>query len=234
MAEIVGAKSEEIGIMNFLSVNLQLMMVSFYQPTQTRYKILIEDKAFPSDHYVAESQIKLHNLNPDECLICLKPRKGEDTLRTQDILEAIEEQGDEIALVLFSGIQYFTGQLFNIKEITEAAHRKGCFIGWDLAHAVGNVELELHKWDVDFAVWCTYKYLNSGPGSIGALFLNEKHFNDSSLKRLNGWWGHDIGSRFEMSNKMKHANGASGYALSTAPSILLSCLNSSLEVRYLI
>ncbi|CAF0890984.1 unnamed protein product [Brachionus calyciflorus] len=230
MARLVGAKTEEVDLMNFLTVNLHLMMVSFYRPNEKRFKILLEEKAFPSDHYVVESQIKLNNLNPEECLLLLRPREGELTLRTEDILRVIEQEGDQIALVLLSGVHYFTGQLFKINEITQAAHSKGCYIGWDLAHAVGNVDLKLHDWNVDFAAWCTYKYLNSGAGSIGGVFLHEKHFEIANLKKLDGWWSHRFDTRFEMSNKIEYAIGASAYALSNPSILLCSCLKASLDI----
>ncbi|CAF0891022.1 unnamed protein product [Brachionus calyciflorus] len=229
MADLVGAKKDEIGIMNSLTVNLNLLLISFYQPIGKRTKILLEDNAFPSDHYTIESQLKLHNLEPKDHMICLKPREGEFTLRKEDILSTIEEKGDDIALVLFSGIQYFTGQLFPIQEISEAVHKKGCKVGFDLAHAVGNVKLKLHDWKVDFAVWCTYKYLNSGPGGIGAIFLHENNF-DYECKKLDGWWGHDLNTRFLMTNKMEYSLGASKYSMSTPPSILINCLATSLKI----
>eukprot|EP00128_Syssomonas_multiformis_P015395 Colp12_sorted_trinity150504_noHs@8438 len=175
MAKVVGAHPSEVAVMNSLTVNVHLMMVPFYTPTETRYKILIEDKAFPSDHYAVESQIRFHGRDPDDALVLLKPRAGENTLRTEDILEVIEKEGDSIALVMLSGVQYYTGQLFDIPTITKAAKAKGCSVGWDLAHAVGNAVLELHEWNVDFACWCSYKYLNSGPGSIAGIFVHSSH-----------------------------------------------------------
>lgn len=171
--------------------------MSFYKPTAKRNKILIENKAFPSDYYIVQSQIKFHGYNPDECLIAVKQRDGEVAWRTEDILKTIEERGEEIALVMLSGVQYFTGQLFDIKTITEAAHIKGCMVGFDLAHAVGNVVLKLHEWNVDFAAWCSYKYLNSGPGSISGIFVHKNH-HTAQLKRLSGWWGNKEETRFQM------------------------------------
>ncbi|XP_022787723.1 kynureninase-like [Stylophora pistillata] len=174
-ARIVGAKDIEVAIMNSLTVNLHLLLVPFYRPTPQRHKILIEAKAFPSDHYAVQSQISFHGYNPAEALIEATPREGEELLRTDDIVSLIEKHGDSIALVMFSGVQYYSGQFFDIKRITASAQKKGCVVGWDLAHAVGNVELHLHDWNVDFACWCSYKYLNSGPGGIAGAFVHEKH-----------------------------------------------------------
>lgn len=231
MAKIVGASMDEVNVLNFLTVNLHLMMISFYQPTDKRFKILLEDKAFPSDHYAVESQIKLHNLNPDDCMILIKPREGETYFRTEDIVKVIEDEGESLCLVLLSGLQYFTGQFFNIKTITAAAHKQGAYCGWDLAHAVGNCELKLNEWNVDFAAWCTYKYLNGGAGSIGGIFFHKKHHqNLSKFKKLDGWWSHRFETRFEMSNKMEYSKGAAAYGLSNTPMLLTSCLKSSLDI----
>lgn len=230
VAKLVGAKFDEVDIMNFLTVNLHVLMITFYQPNEKRYKIIIEEKAFPSDHYVVESQIKLHNLDVKDALILLKPREGENNFRTEDIIDRINKEGDTVALVLLSGVHYFTGQFFDIERITKAAHDKGCYIGWDLAHAIGNVELHLHDWDVDFAAWCSYKYLNSGAGAIGGIYLNEKHFDLKSFKKLDGWWSHRNETRFEMNNKMEYAKGAAGYAMSNPSMLLCSCLKSSLDI----
>uniref|UniRef100_H2LK44 Kynureninase n=1 Tax=Oryzias latipes TaxID=8090 RepID=H2LK44_ORYLA len=175
MAKVVGAKTSEVALMNGLTVNLHLLMLSFYKPTQSRHKVLLEAKAFPSDHYAVESQIRLRGLNPQHSMLMLSPREGEETLRTADILEAIEKEGDSIAVVMLSGVQYYTGQLFDMASITQAGHQKGCFVGFDCAHAAGNVELKLHDWGVDFACWCSYKYLNSGAGGLAAAFVHEKH-----------------------------------------------------------
>src|SRR6187549_2292033 len=203
LAEIVGAKPIEVVAMNQLTVNLHLMMVSFYRPTKTRFKILTEAGAFPSDQYAFESQLKFHGIKPSKGLIELKPRKGEHTLRTEDILLAIQEHGKELALVIFGGVQYYTGQFFNIKKITEAAHKAGAVAGFDLAHAAGNVQLSLHKHNVDFAVWCSYKYLNSGPGGISGAFIHERHAKDFTLPRFAGWWGHHEDERFQMKKGFK-------------------------------
>ncbi|XP_077990330.1 kynureninase-like [Glandiceps talaboti] len=228
-AKIVGAKTDEVAIMNGLSVNIHLLMISFYRPTKERHKILIEGKAFPSDHYVVESQIRLHGFDPEESLVLAEPREGEETLRTEDILRLIEEQGDSIAVVLFSGVQYYTGQLFDMKTITKAGHQKGCYVGFDLAHAVGNAEIELHDWDVDFACWCSYKYLNSGAGGIAGAFIHEKHAHNDFPKLL-GWWGHDMKTRFKMDNKMDLSPGAAGYRISNPSPLLASTLLASMDI----
>lgn len=230
MAKLIGASIDEVNLMNFLSVNLHLLMVSFYQPTEKRFKILIEDKAFPSDHYIVESQIKLHNLEPSECMVLIKPREGETYFRTEDIIKSIENEGDSLAVVLLSGVQYFTGQFFEIEKITAAAHSVGAYAGWDLAHAVGNVELKLHDWKVDFAAWCSYKYLNSGAGGIGGIFLHENNFEISKQKKLDGWWSHRYETRFEMSNRMEYAKGALAFGLSNTSMLLTSCLKASLDI----
>ena len=186
MAKIVGAIPHEVAICNSLTVNLHLLMVSFYRPSSKRTKIIMESKAFPSDFFMIESQVKFHGLDPSDTIIQIEPKAGSYNLETQDIINAIKLHGDSLALVLFSGVQYYTGQLFDIKQITKAGHDVGAYVGWDLAHAVGNVELNLHEWNVDFAAWCTYKYLNSGPGNIGGLFLNEKHAQND-FSKFHGW-----------------------------------------------
>ncbi|KAL4618006.1 kynureninase isoform X1 [Arapaima gigas] len=229
MANIVGAKVEEVALMNGLTVNLHLLLLSFYKPTSERHKILIEDKAFPSDHYAVESQIRLRRHTPKESLLLMKPRQGEDTLRTEDILTTIEKEGDSIAVVLFSGVQYYTGQLFDVAAITRAGHEKGCFVGFDCAHAVGNVELRLHDWGVDFACWCSYKYLNSGAGGLAGAFIHEKHTN-SVRPTLLGWWGHELKTRFLMNNEMEMIPGVGGYRLSNQPILLVCPLQASLEI----
>ncbi|XP_043361014.1 kynureninase isoform X4 [Dermochelys coriacea] len=175
MADIVGSRKEEVALMNGLTVNLHLQMLSFFSPTPSRYKILLEAKAFPSDHYAVESQLRLHGLDVEKCMLMVQPRKGEETLRIEDILDIIEKEGDSVAVILLSGVQYYTGQLFDIPRITKAGQKKGCYVGFDLAHAVGNVELHLHDWGVDFACWCSYKYLNSGAGGLAGAYIHEKH-----------------------------------------------------------
>lgn len=229
MAKVVGAKAEEVALMNGLTVNLHLLMLSFYRPTAARHKILLEDKAFPSDHYAVESQIRLRGFDPQESMLLLRPRPGEETLRTEDILSTIETEGDAIAVVMLSGVQYYTGQLFDMAAITAAGQRKGCFVGFDCAHAAGNVELKLHDWGVDFACWCSYKYLNSGAGGIAGAFIHEKH-NDHIKPTLTGWWGHDLKTRFNMTNEMELQSGVNGFRLSNQPVLLVCPLQASLEV----
>ncbi|XP_001630669.3 kynureninase isoform X2 [Nematostella vectensis] len=230
MAEIIGAKDIEVVAMNTLTVNLHMMMVPFYRPTPQRYKILMEGKAFPSDQYAAQSQVHFHGFDPDKDIIEVFPREGEQSLRTEDILSAIEEHGNSIALVLFSGVQYYTGQFFDMKTITAAAQKKGCVVGWDLAHAVGNVELHLHDWNVDFACWCTYKYLNSGPGGIAGAFVHEKHAYNFELPKFAGWWGTDRNSRFQMRKEFEQIPGAHGYQCSNPPVFQCLLLRASLDV----
>ncbi len=230
LAEIVGAKPTEVVAMNQLTVNLHLMMVSFYRPNSNRYKILTEAGAFSSDQYAFESQIKFHGFNPEDALIELKPRENEFTLRTEDILKAIEEHAEEIALVIFGGVQYYTGQFFNLKKITEVGQKVGAVVGFDLAHAVGNVDLHLHNHNVDFAVWCSYKYLNSGPGGIAGTFIHEKHFKRTDLIRFAGWWGHHEKARFEMKKGFKPMPGADGWQVSNVPVLQAAAHLASLEI----
>lgn len=229
MASIVGASEPEVVTMNSLTVNLHLLMVSFYRPTRERHAILIEDHAFPSDRYAVESQIRFHGLDPAHSLILARPREGEELLREDDLRELLERRGHEIALVLLPGVQYYTGQLFDIAGLTRLAHAKGCVAGFDLAHAAGNVELALHDWDVDFAAWCTYKYLNSGPGSVGAAFVHERHAA-ATLPRFAGWWGHDESSRFRMGPDFRPIPGADGWQLSNPPILSLAAIRASLDV----
>jgi kynureninase len=217
LANLVGAKPIEVVAMNQLTVNLHLMMTSFYQPTSTRYKIITEAGAFPSDQYAFESQLKLHNINPEDGLIELKPRPGEYLLRTTDIINTIEEHRHEVALVILGAVQYYSGQLFDLKAITAAGHRAGATVGFDLAHAIGNVPLSLHKHDVDFAVWCSYKYLNSGPGGVAGAYVHEKYAYNTDLKRLAGWWGHHEKDRFLMKSGFIPMPGADGWQLSNFP-----------------
>ncbi|NVK21866.1 MAG: kynureninase [Kangiellaceae bacterium] len=233
-AKLVGAKTSEVVCMNSLTANLHFMMVSFYRPTATRNKILIEDHAFPSDHYAVESQIRFHGFDPEDCMLLAKPRDGETILRTEDILEIIESQGNEIALIMLPGVQYYTGQVLDMKTITEAGHRKGCNVGFDLAHATGNIPMQLHEWNVDFAAWCTYKYLNSGPGSVAGCFVHEKHhsselFLNNELPRFAGWWGHDKESRFRMENNFIPIESAESWQLSNPPILSLAAIRASLD-----
>ena len=220
LSKIVGARPNEITVMNQLTVNLHLMMVSFYKPDGQRNKILCEAKAFPSDQYMFETHIRSHGLDPDEVLIEVPPRNGEHLIRREDILSTIDEHRDELALVLFSGVNYYTGQVFDIKAITEAAHTIGAIAGFDLAHAAGNISLQLHDWNVDFACWCSYKYLNSGPGAMGGVYIHEKFHGDRNIRRFGGWWGYDKDTRFQMEKGFKPIPTAEGWQLST-PSILL-------------
>lgn len=230
LAGLIGAKPLEVVAMNQLTVNLHLMMTSFYQPTPSRYKILVEAGAFSSDQYAFESQLKIHNINPANGLIELKPKAGEYALRTEDILKAIDDHRDQLALVIFGAVQYYSGQFFNIKAITEAGHRAGAYVGFDLAHAMGNVPMSLHKHGVDFAVWCSYKYLNSGPGGIAGAFIHEKHSQNSSLKRLAGWWGHHEKDRFQMKKGFIPMPGADGWQLSNFPVISGAAHLASLQI----
>ncbi len=230
MALVVGAKPEEVVVMNTLTVNLHLMMVSFYQPKGDRCKILIESQAFPSDRYAVESQIRYHGLDPAECLIELTPRSGESYLRIEGILEAIKRRGSEIALILLGNTNYYTGQFFDMKQITTEGHRNGCNVGFDCAHGVGNLPLDLHKSGADFAVWCSYKYLNSGPGSLGGCFVHERHSNNPDLPKFWGWWGHKQSSRFEMSTKFDPIPGAQSWQLSNPPIFSMAAIWNSLNI----
>lgn len=216
-AHIVGASEEEVVLMNGLTVNLHLMMVSFYRPNPERYRIVVEEGAFPSDQYAVDSQARFHGFDPKDAIVELAPREGESTLRTEDIVAAIEREGDKLALVMLGGVNYYTGQFFDLQAITAAAHAAGAVAGFDLAHAAGNVVLQLHDWDVDFAVWCTYKYLNSGPGSVSGAFVHERHRFAPELPRFSGWWGTDPKTRFAMAREFVPHTGAGGWQLSNAP-----------------
>jgi len=228
-AELVGAKTTEVVCMNTLTANLHFMMVSFYQPTKTRYKILIEEHAFPSDHYAVESQIKFHGFDPEQSMLLVKPREGEETIRNEDLLSLIKKEGDSIALVMLPGVQYYTGQVFDMKNIAEVAHKKGCMVGFDLAHAAGNILMDLHDWQVDFACWCTYKYLNSGPGSVAGCFVHQNHHDNKNLPRFAGWWGHDKSSRFKMENQFIPMKSAEAWQLSNPPVLSLAAIRGSLD-----
>jgi len=230
LSALVGAKPEEVTIMNSLTVNLHLLLVSFYQPNTKKYKILMEGGAFPSDQYAIESQVNFHGFDVENAVIELFPREGEVTLRTEDIVSAIEQNTDELALVLFSGINYYTGQLFDMQTITKAAHKLGIYCGFDLAHAAGNVPLNLHDWGVDFACWCSYKYMNSGPGGISGIFVHEKHFENRELKRFAGWWGYRPDKRFLMAPGFDPAKGAEGWQVSTSPILLMAVHKAALDV----
>ena len=229
-AEIVGAQLNEVVAMNSLTVNLHLLMASFYRPTKERHKILIEKPAFPSDRYAVLSQIAHHGFAGASSLVEAAPRPGEECLRVEDLCQLIEEHGDSLAVVMIGGVNYLTGQLMPMAEITAAGHEVGALVGFDLAHAAGNVSLDLHDWDVDFAAWCTYKYLNSGPGGIAGAFVHERHCTDASLTRFAGWWGHDKENRFRMQPDFSPIPTAEGWQLSNPPILPLATLLASLEV----
>ena len=230
LSNIVGAKSSEVVVMNTLTTNLHLMMVSFYQPQGNRYKIMVEGGAFPSDYYAVESQLKLHGYDWQEGMIELVPREGEYNLRTEDILSKIEEHKDELALIMLGGVNYYTGQLFDLKAITEKGHKIGAKVGFDLAHAAGNIDLKLNEWGPDFAVWCSYKYLNSGPGGPGSAFVHERHAKNNELKRLAGWWGYDEQKRFEMKKGFIPMEGAAAWQLSNAQVMAMAPYLASIDV----
>lgn len=230
MAPVVGARPAEVCPMNTLTVNLHLLMVSFYKPAGQRFKIIMEAGAFPSDQYAIESQVRFHGYDPADAIIEVAPRAGEYTLRTEDIENAIAAQGDEIALVLFGGVNYFTGQWFDMPAITAAGHAAGAVVGFDLAHAAGNVPLALHDWDVDFACWCSYKYQNGGPGGISGIFVHEKHFGDTTLNRFAGWWGYREEQRFKMDKGFVPEQGADGWQVSCTQVIPMSLYHASLKI----
>jgi kynureninase len=229
LAALVGASPTEVIAMNSLTANLHLMFASFYRPAGPRTAVLMETPAFPSDRYAVESQVRLHGLDPARELIEVGPRPGEDLLRTEDIIERIERDGARIATVLLPGVQYLTGQVLDIAAITRAARRAGCNVGWDLAHAVGNVPVQLHDADADFAVWCCYKYLNGGPGAVAAAFVHERHARNTTLPRFAGWWGHDPATRFLMAPEFRPAPSADGWQLSNPPILALAPVAASLE-----
>ena len=230
MAKIVGAKPIEVVVMNTLTTNLHLLMVSFYNPTPKRCKILIESDAFPSDRYAVQTQLEFHGFDANECLVEWHPRKGETLLRIEDLEHILEEQGDEIALLLIGGVNYYTGQYLNLKEIAKLGHAKGCKVGIDLAHGVGNIQPELHDSGVDFAAWCTYKYLNSGPGSLGGIFVHERYANDKTLKRFAGWWSQNRATRFNMRQPLDITPGAEGWQLSNPPILSMAAIKASLDL----
>ena len=230
MAPIVGASEQEVCPMNTLTVNLHLLMVSFYRPTNERFKIIMEAGAFPSDQYAIESQVRFHGFDPKEAIIEVAPKEGAYTLQTEDIIAAIESNGNEIALVLFGGINYFTGQLFDMQAITQVGHKVGAKVGFDLAHAAGNVPLQLHNWEVDFACWCSYKYQNAGPGGISGIFVHEKHFADKSLHRFAGWWGYQENNRFLMEKGFVPEAGADGWQVSCTQVMPMALYHASLQL----
>lgn len=234
LSEIVGAKPTEVTVMNTLTVNLHLLMVSFYQPTIKKYKIICEEKAFPSDQYMFQSQVDFHSktvgFDSKEAIVEIKRRDGEHNIRLEDILSKIEEVGEELALVLIGGVNYYTGQVFDMKTITESGHKQGAYVGWDLAHAAGNIKLELHDWNVDFAAWCSYKYMNSGPGNASGCFVHEMHHNDPDLPRFAGWWGHNKERRFKMEPQFDPVRGADGWQISNLPVLSLAPYLASVDM----
>jgi len=230
MAKIVGAKPIEVIIMNTLTANLHFMMVSFYKPTKTRYKILIESDAFPSDKYAVESQLRHHGFDDEDGLILWKPRPGETLLNYDDLEAILEQHGNEIALIMIGGVNYYTGQFFNLKRITTLGHKHGCNVGFDCAHGAGNVALNLHDSGADFAVWCTYKYLNSGPGSLAGCFVHERHAHNKDLNRFTGWWSHNKQTRFNMRDPFDQLPGAEGWQLSNPPILSMAAIKASLDM----
>lgn len=230
MAKIVGAKPVEVVVTHSLTTNLHLLMVSFYRPTAERYKIICEKKAFPSDQYALESQARFHGFDPADAIIEVGPREGEHLINEDDILKAIADAGDSLAMIMIGGVNYYSGQLFDMKTITEAGHAVGAKVGFDLAHAAGNVKLKLNEWGVDFAAWCSYKYLNSSPGGVSGMFVHERHANDKTLPRFAGWWGHDKESRFLMEPGFNPIPGAEGWQLSNAPVLGMAAHLASLDI----
>lgn len=230
LSKIVGCKEEEVVVMNQLTVNLHLLMVSFYRPTPQRYKIICEAKAFPSDQYAFETQARYHGFDPANAVIEVAPREGEHTLRTADIIDTINQHGDTVAVVLFGGINYYTGQFFDLEAISKAAHAVRAYAGFDLAHAAGNVELHLHDWDIDFACWCSYKYLNSGPGGVAGVYIHEKHIANKELPRFAGWWGYKKDTRFKMEKGFEPIPTAEGWQLSNAPILSMAAHKAALDI----
>jgi kynureninase len=230
MANVIGAQPVETVVMNSLTVNLHLLMVSFFRPTRDAPYVMIERGAFPSDQYAVESQMRCHGLDPREFLIEMAPREGQATLRTEDIIATIEEYGSQIAMIMLGGVNYYTGQAFDMQAITAAGHKAGAKVGFDLAHAAGNLLLKMHDWNVDFAVWCSYKYLNAGPGAVGGAFVHERHARSFDLCRMAGWWGHDKDTRFLMGPSFKPLVGAEGWQVSNPPILQMAALRASLEI----
>ncbi|MBE8168602.1 MAG: kynureninase [Shewanella sp.] len=229
-AMLVGANESEVVCMNSLTTNLHLLFVSFYRPTPQRFKIISEAKMFPSDRYLLETQARHHGLEPDDAIIEVSPREGEHLIREEDIIKVINDNADEVALVFFGGVNYFTGQLFDMEKLTKAAHQVGALAGFDLAHAAGNVPMKLHDWDVDFAAWCTYKYINSSAGNVGGIFVHDRHGNNTELNRFGGWWGHNKERRFLMENSFEPMTGAEGWQISNAPVMGMAVLKASLDI----
>jgi kynureninase len=229
VARMLGAKKEEVVVMNSLTVNLHLLLVSFYRPTKSRYKIICEYDAFPSDLYALQSQVSFHNFNPDNAIIYLKPREGEYCLRTEDIVKVIEDAGDSVASVMLGAVNYYTGQYFELEKISDAAHKAGATCGFNLAHAGGNVTMNLHDWNVDYACFCSYKYLNAGPGGVSGIFVHEKHFQ-KGLPQFAGWWGNDPETRFQVPRTFEPVKSASAWALSNDPVLPMAALKASLDI----
>ena len=230
MAKVVGAKPIEVVVMNTLTTNLHLLMVSFYQPSKTKYKIIIESDAFPSDRYAVQSQLSFHGFDPEEALIEWKPKEGKELLELEDLKSILDSQGDEVALLLIGGVNYYTGQYLDIKKIAELGHAKKCMVGIDLAHGAGNIQPNLHDSSIDFAAWCTYKYLNSGPGSLSGLFVHEKHAQRKDLPRFAGWWNHNKETRFNMRQPFDVMEGAEGWQLSNPPILSMAAVKASLDI----
>lgn len=230
MAQIVGAKPIEVVVMNTLTANLHFMMISFYKPTKTKYKIVIEADVFPSDKYAVESQLRHHGFDDKEGLILWKARESEELARIEDLEIIMKNQGNEIALVMIGGVNYYTGQYFDLKRITELGHKHNCIVGFDCAHGAGNVELNLHDSGADFAIWCTYKYLNSGPGSLAGCFVHERHAYNKNLNRFTGWWSHNKQTRFNMRHEFDVLPGAEGWQLSNPPILSMAAIKASLDI----
>lgn len=230
LAKVVGAQTKEVSVMNTLTVNLHLLMVSFYRPTTKRYKIICEEKAFPSDQYMLQSQVRFHGFTAKDAIIEVKKRKGEDFWRTADVIAKIEQVGDELALVLIGGVNYYNGQVFDMEAITKAGKSAGALVGWDLAHAVGNIELKLHDWDVDFAAWCSYKYMNSGPGNASGVFVHERHLDKKDIPRFEGWWGTKKETRFLMRPEFEPIATADAWQISNIPVLSVAPYLASLEL----
>lgn len=230
MATVMGALPTETVVMNSLTSNLHFLMVSFYRPTKTRYKIICETSAFPSDQYALQTQVKFHGYKPDDAIIELTPRLGEYSIRKEDVLTEIEKHKDALALIMIGGVNYYTGQVFDMKAITKKGHECGAIVGFDLAHAAGNLQLQLHDWDVDFAAWCSYKYLNAGPGGVGGAFIHERNCNNTDLIRFAGWWGNDPATRFSMPHDFVPVKTADAWQLSNAPVLPMAALRASLEI----
>lgn len=230
ISKIVGAKPKEVVVMNNLTVNLNLLMVSFYRPTKERFKIICEAKAFPSDQYALEMQVKCAGFNPEDTIVEIAPREGEYTINHDDIYSAIEQAGDSLALVMFGGVNYFTGQVFDMQTITRSGHKVGANVGFDLAHAAGNIKLDLNQWNVDFACWCSYKYMNSGPGGVSGIYVNERHCNNVELPRFAGWWGHEKETRFLMEKGFKPMKSAEAWQMSNAPVLTMAAHKASVDI----